>query len=140
MIKILKKSITLLIVLFLSGCAHHSGYYSTYSKNAALGVSVDSYLPYRSYSTYYDHDVYIHQPDRYIYRNYQPYYRKHHKYGRRYDRRARYDQKHQAKYHRNRHHGRNDRAYAYSKRRKGKRNHINRWSGPATRNDNYRRR
>jgi len=137
----LKKSITLLIVLFLSGCAHHSGYYSARSNSAALGISVDAYLPYRSYSNYYDHDVYLYKPQKHIYRNSKPYFRKRDRYDHRYDKQARYEQKHQSKYHQKRQNKKhNNRDYAYSKKGKGKRNHINRWNAPATRYDDYRHR
>ena len=141
MMNILKKSITLLIVLFLSGCAHHSGYYSARSNSAAVGVSVDAYLPYRSYSNYYDHDVYLRRPDKHVYRNSKPYFRKRDRYDHRYyDKQARNDHKHESRYNYKRRNDKRDRNYAYSKKGKGKRNHVNRWNAPATRYDNHRHR
>lgn len=104
--KILTKFSLLLLLLFLSGCAHHSGYYSGRSNAASYGVSVDAYLPYSSYSTYYDRDVYIQRPIKRKYRVYQQprydrhYYGKQHKYQQHYDKRARagkYIDKHRSK-------------------------------------------
>ncbi len=86
---ILIKPSILLGVLLLSGCAHHSGYYTGHSKNVAFGLSVDSYLPHHR-TFYHDYDVYW--PDKYHYKAYKPRHKKHNydKYHHHFDRHDQY--------------------------------------------------
>jgi len=132
--KIFTKVSMLFLLVFLSGCAHHSGYYSGHSNNAAFGISVDSYLPYRSYSAYYDRDVYLQRPVKHKkYRDYKPHYDK-----RSYGKHDRYEHGH-GKHESKRRDKKHNKYYAYKRNDKGKRGRVNRWNAPATRHDyNYR--
>jgi len=55
----LAKLTILVSLLFLGGCAQHSGYYAGRSHSGGVGISIDSYIPFTSY---YEHDVYLRRP------------------------------------------------------------------------------
>jgi len=90
---VLKKLTVLLILLFLSGCGHHPGYYS------GRGISVGAYIPFKSYSRHDNHDAYIERPRKHKYRNYKP--RKPRK--RRYDNHGHHYDKHYSRHNDYRH-------------------------------------
>jgi|GEM_PF-3426016 len=107
--------LTILVsILFLGGCAQHSGYYAGRSHSGAVGISVDSYIPFTSY---YDHDVYLRRPVKY----------KSHAYNSRYDGHY-YDNRH--------HHDNRHKSKHYSKRKPGKHDHGR---DRSSRHDYYRR-
>jgi len=58
----LAKLTILVSLLFLGGCAQHSGYYAGRSHSGAVGISIDSYIPFNSY---YERDTYYRRPVKY---------------------------------------------------------------------------
>jgi len=98
----LAKLTILVSLLFLGGCAQHSGYYAGRSHSGGVGISVDSYIPFNSY---YEHDTYHRRPVKH----------KSHAYNSGYDAHY-YDNRHYDNRHKNKH---------YSKRKHGKYNHGN---------------
>jgi len=127
---ILAKSAILILILFLSGCAHHSGYYSGRSNFGAVGISVDARIPLYTYSRHYDHDVYRPRSIRRKYRDYDSHHDSH-RYGRhdyRHDRFNRYGKKHHSKHRYDQHY----QDYSHRRRKKGRDSH---WGGRASRHN-----
>jgi len=130
---ILTKSGLLFLLLFLSGCAHHSGHYSGRSNHLAFGISIDNLLPplpplpIRPHTSFYSHDAYIHKPVvKHKYRGYKPHKQYHSK-------KHGYD--HHNSGHQYERHARNDMHQRKGKNRKGRGNH---WDRPSTRKKHYR--
>jgi len=105
----LTKITVLVLLLFLGGCAQHSGYYAGRSHSGAVGISIDSYIPFRSY---YDRDVYHRRPSKQKYHAYKPRYDEHY-----YDNRHHHDNRHKSKHYSKRKHGKYDHGYERSSRR-----------------------
>ncbi len=128
---ILKKSSLLVLILLLSGCAHHSGYYSGHSDFGAVGISIDARIPLQAYSRHYQHDTYRPRSIRRRHRNYNSHHDSRHydRYG--YYRSNRYGSKHGSNHSYDRHY----RDYSHYRTKKRRDRH---WGGRGSRLDHVR--
>lgn len=128
---ILAKSTVVIFLLFIGGCAHHSGYYAGRSHIGRVGISVDSYIPYNAYPVdpfYHDHNVYLRRPFKRKYKAFKPRYDDYY-----YDHNRSFN-----KHYSRRDYGRQKRAYAYKRQGKGERGYGRRRVGRDSNRDSYR--
>lgn len=78
--KTLTKFTIPVILLFLSGCAHH-GYHSGHYSSSSYGYTADRHNNYQPHTVYYDRQIKVHKPAIHKYYSHEKHYdKRHHKY------------------------------------------------------------